>query len=124
MGFNRRTMEDRRADAACKEDTARRATDSQVLANAQRLVAAWNERQGRSRQTTPSNRAMSHVPSAQPNAMNNPQTNQTNNAFAEISGTIRRPPFDRQDVRPTLGSNPCSSSFSMERVPSQAQRPH
>jgi hypothetical protein len=27
--------------------------------------------------------------------MKNPQTNQTNNALAEISGTIGRPPFDR-----------------------------
>jgi hypothetical protein len=48
----------------------------------------------RSRHTIPNNRAMTHVPSAQPSAMKNPHTNQTNNALAEITGTIRRPPFD------------------------------
>jgi hypothetical protein len=41
MGFNRRKMEDRRREAAEKEA----ATDAQVLEDAERLIAAWNERQ-------------------------------------------------------------------------------
>ena len=45
MGFNRRKMEDRRRQAAEKEVAARRATDAQVLEDAERLIAAWNERQ-------------------------------------------------------------------------------
>jgi hypothetical protein len=47
MGFNRRKMEDRRRDAAEKEAAARRATDAQVLEDAGRLIAAWNERQAK-----------------------------------------------------------------------------
>jgi hypothetical protein len=53
------------------------------------------ELQGRSRHTIPVNRAMTQVPSAQPSAMKNPHTNQTNKALAEITGTIGRSPFDR-----------------------------
>ena len=45
MGFNRRKMEDQRRDAAEKETATRRATDAQVLEDAERLIAAWNERQ-------------------------------------------------------------------------------
>jgi beta-phosphoglucomutase-like phosphatase (HAD superfamily) len=45
MGFNRRKMEDQRRDAAEKEAAARRATDAQVLEDAERLISAWNERQ-------------------------------------------------------------------------------
>jgi hypothetical protein len=45
MGFNRRKMEDQRRQAAEKEAAARRATDAQVLEDAERLIAAWNERQ-------------------------------------------------------------------------------
>ena len=45
MGFNRRKMEDQRRDAANKEAATRRATDAQVLEDAERLIAAWNERQ-------------------------------------------------------------------------------
>jgi len=46
MGFNRRKMEDpRRRQAAEKEAATRRATDAQVLEDAKRLIAAWNERQ-------------------------------------------------------------------------------
>jgi hypothetical protein len=45
MGFNRRKMEDQRRDAAEKEATTRRATEAQVLEDAERLIAAWNERQ-------------------------------------------------------------------------------
>jgi hypothetical protein len=44
MGFNRRKMEDQRRDAAEKEAATRRATDAQVLEDAERLIAAWNER--------------------------------------------------------------------------------
>jgi phage FluMu protein Com len=45
MGFNRRKMEDQRREAAEKEAANRRATDAQVLEDAGRLIAAWNERQ-------------------------------------------------------------------------------
>ena len=45
MGFNRRKMEDQRRDAAENEAATRRATDAQVLEDAERLIAAWNERQ-------------------------------------------------------------------------------
>jgi hypothetical protein len=45
MGFNRRRMEDQRRRVAEKEAAARRATDAQVLEDAERLIAAWNERQ-------------------------------------------------------------------------------
>jgi hypothetical protein len=45
MGFNRRKMEDQRRQAAEKEAAARRATDVQVLEDAERLIRAWNERQ-------------------------------------------------------------------------------
>jgi hypothetical protein len=44
MGFNRRKME---ADHKAKADAdaaARRATDAQVLEDAERLITAWNER--------------------------------------------------------------------------------
>jgi len=45
VGFNRRKMEDQRREAAEKEAAIRRATDAQVLEGAERLIAAWNERQ-------------------------------------------------------------------------------
>jgi hypothetical protein len=45
MGFNRREMEGKRKAAAEKEAAARRALDPQILEDAERLVAAWNERQ-------------------------------------------------------------------------------
>ena len=45
MGFNRRKMEDQRRTAAEKEAASRRATDAQVLEDAERLIVAWNERQ-------------------------------------------------------------------------------
>jgi hypothetical protein len=45
MGFNRRKMEDQRRQVAEKEAAGRRATDAQVLEDAERLIAAWNERQ-------------------------------------------------------------------------------
>jgi hypothetical protein len=46
MGFNRPKMEDQRRQAAEKKGAAaRRATDAQVLEDAERLIAAWNERQ-------------------------------------------------------------------------------
>jgi hypothetical protein len=45
MGFNRRKLEDERRHAAEKEAAARRATDAQVLEDAERLIDAWNERQ-------------------------------------------------------------------------------
>ena len=47
MGFNKRKMEDQRRHAAEKEAAARRATDAQVLEDAERLIAAWNERQAK-----------------------------------------------------------------------------
>ena len=45
MGSNRRKLEDQRCEAAKKEAANRRATDAQVLEDADRLIAAWNERQ-------------------------------------------------------------------------------
>jgi hypothetical protein len=47
MGFNRRKMEDQRREAAEKEAANRRATDAQLLEDAERLIAAWNERQAK-----------------------------------------------------------------------------
>ena len=44
MGFNRRKLEDQRREAAEKAAANRRATDAQVLEDAERLIAAWNER--------------------------------------------------------------------------------
>ena len=44
MVFNRRKMEDQRRQGAEKEAAARRATDGQVLEDAERLITAWNER--------------------------------------------------------------------------------
>ena len=45
MGFNRRKLEDQHREAAEKEAANRRATDVQVLEDAERLITAWNERQ-------------------------------------------------------------------------------
>jgi hypothetical protein len=45
MGFNRRKMEAERKVKADAEAAAKRATDAQVLADAEALIAAWNERQ-------------------------------------------------------------------------------
>jgi hypothetical protein len=47
MGFNRRKVEDQRREAAEKEAANRRATDAQVLEDAERLIGAWNERQAK-----------------------------------------------------------------------------
>ncbi len=47
MGFNRRKMEDQRRQAAEKAVAGRRATEAQVLEDAERLIAAWNERQAK-----------------------------------------------------------------------------
>jgi hypothetical protein len=47
MGFNRRKMGDQRRQAAEKEAATRRATDAQVLEDAEHLIAAWNERQAK-----------------------------------------------------------------------------
>jgi hypothetical protein len=47
MGFNKRKMEDQRRTTAEKEAATRRATDAQILEDAERLIAAWNERQAR-----------------------------------------------------------------------------
>ena len=47
MGFNRRKMEAKRKAKADAKAAARRAADAQVLQDAERLIAAWNERQAR-----------------------------------------------------------------------------
>ena len=47
MGFNKRKMEDRRRQAAEKEAAARRATEKQILEDADHLIAVWNERQAK-----------------------------------------------------------------------------
>jgi len=43
MGFNRRKMEDACGAEAEKEAAARRATEKQILEDADHLVAVWNE---------------------------------------------------------------------------------
>ena len=40
-------MEDQRREAAEKEAANRRATEAQLLEDAERLIAAWNERQAK-----------------------------------------------------------------------------
>src|SRR5262249_31634378 len=57
MGFNRRKMEDQRRDAAEKEAATRRATDAQVLEDAERLIAVSNERDARALFFSPGSRA-------------------------------------------------------------------
>jgi hypothetical protein len=47
MGFNKRKMEDARRQEAEKEAAARRATDRQILEDAEQPVTAWNERQAK-----------------------------------------------------------------------------
>jgi len=47
MGFNRRKMEDERRRAADHKAAEQRATNPQILEDAERPVAVWNERQAR-----------------------------------------------------------------------------
>jgi hypothetical protein len=47
MGFNRRKLEAEQKVKADAEATNRRATDAQVLEDAERLIATWNERQAK-----------------------------------------------------------------------------
>lgn len=47
MGFNRRKLAADRQAKADAEAATRRATDAQVLEDAERLIGAWNERQAR-----------------------------------------------------------------------------
>ncbi len=47
MGFNRRKMKAEQRAKAEAEAAVRRATDAQVLEDAERLIAAWNERQAK-----------------------------------------------------------------------------
>jgi hypothetical protein len=47
MGFNRRKLKDQRRETAEKEAARKRATDGQVLEDAERLIATWAERQAR-----------------------------------------------------------------------------
>jgi hypothetical protein len=47
MGFNRRKLEAKRKAKADAEAANRRATDAQVLEDAERLIAIWNARQAR-----------------------------------------------------------------------------
>lgn len=47
MGFNRRKMEADRKARGDADAATRRATDAQVLEDAERLIAAWNDRQTR-----------------------------------------------------------------------------
>jgi hypothetical protein len=46
MGFNRRKIEAERKAKADAEAALRRGTDAQVLEDAERLIRAWNARQG------------------------------------------------------------------------------
>jgi hypothetical protein len=45
MGFNKRKMEGQRRQAAEQEAAARRATEKQILEDAEHLITVWNERQ-------------------------------------------------------------------------------
>jgi hypothetical protein len=47
MGFNRRKMEDARRRVAEAKAAEQRATSPQIVADAERLVVLWNERQER-----------------------------------------------------------------------------
>jgi hypothetical protein len=47
MGFNRRKMEDARRRVAESKAAEQRATNPQIVADAERLVVVWNERQER-----------------------------------------------------------------------------
>jgi hypothetical protein len=47
MGFNKRKIEDDRRQAAEKEAAARRATEKQILEDADHLITVWNERQAK-----------------------------------------------------------------------------
>jgi hypothetical protein len=47
MGFNKRKMTSERAAAAAREAEARRALGPQIVEDAKRLVADWNERQSK-----------------------------------------------------------------------------
>ena len=47
MGFNKRKMEERRRHATEKAAVECRATQGQVLEDAEQLVTAWNERQAK-----------------------------------------------------------------------------
>jgi hypothetical protein len=47
MGFSKRKMEDRRRQEAEKEAAARRATERQILEDAEHLIAVWNDRQAK-----------------------------------------------------------------------------
>jgi hypothetical protein len=47
MGFNKRRMDDERRQAAEKEAATRRATEKQILEDADHLIAVWNERQAK-----------------------------------------------------------------------------
>ena len=47
MGFNRRKMEDERRRNAEKKAAEQRATNPQIIEDAERLIADWNERQAK-----------------------------------------------------------------------------
>jgi type VI protein secretion system component VasF len=47
MGFNKRKIEDARRQEAEKVAASRRATERQLLEDAEQLVTAWNERQAK-----------------------------------------------------------------------------
>jgi hypothetical protein len=47
MGFNKRKMASERAAVAAQEAEARRALGTQIVDDAKRLVADWNERQSK-----------------------------------------------------------------------------
>jgi hypothetical protein len=47
MGFNKRKMDDARRQEAEKEAAARRATDRQILEDADHLITVWNVRRAK-----------------------------------------------------------------------------
>lgn len=61
MGFNKRKLEDQRRHAAEKEAAARRALDPQIIADAERLIEHWNERQAKRKRDLSAARWLHHA---------------------------------------------------------------
>jgi hypothetical protein len=98
MGFNRRKIEADRKAKADTEAASRRATDAQVLEDAERLIDAWNERQAKRR---------SDVPSSPPPTQN--AARERESLFAKIFKSLL------QQNRP--GTDSCSATIILRGGP-------
>jgi hypothetical protein len=120
MGFNRRKMEDQRRTAAEKEAASRRATDAEVLEDAERLIAAWNERQAKRMPmlfspTSDGNHADRLLKSAKPSAAKcqgwRPRSYNTTAATIKAAESMMRKIVERSMLLMTLpprsGSDAC-----------------